>query len=88
MSLSARAIALQGFGAGALLIALQGCVPVDVPAPPPAPEQHSEVSGGGKLGVSWADYLSLISEDAPVASSDDEDAIVLAACLVAVLETS
>jgi hypothetical protein len=44
--------------------------------------------GGGRARFSWADYLSLISADQPVASNDDEDAIVLAACLVAVLETT
>ena len=61
-----------------------GLPTVTTDAAPPT----SATLGGGRARFSWADYMSLISEDQPVASTDDEDAIVLAACMLAVLETS
>lgn len=51
MSLSPRAIAVQGFGYAALFVALQGLVPVTVSVEP----QQFAASGGGQLSV--ADVL-------------------------------
>jgi hypothetical protein len=50
MSLSARRIALQGFGAGALFVALQGLVPVTQVEPPPP--VVGATGGGGQVSQS------------------------------------
>lgn len=52
MSLSPRAIALQGVGYGALLVALQGLVAVDAGVAP------SGLSGGGGYGASAGGQIS------------------------------
>lgn len=53
MSLSARNIALQGFGAASLFIALQGLLSVDVPAPSAPPM----LAGGGGGQISQSEWL-------------------------------
>lgn len=47
MTLSARVIALQGIGSAPIFIALQGLVPVSVPAPIPPQLIFGGGGGGG-----------------------------------------
>ena len=49
MSLNARRIALQGIGAGALALAVQGFTPADV-VQPPAPQPFAQAGSSGSAG--------------------------------------
>lgn len=63
MSLSPRRIALQGLGAGALALALQGFAPLPVDAvQPPADEAQGFHGGGGQVRMS--EWLRRLKERA------------------------
>lgn len=75
MTLDPSAIALQGLGFGALLIALQGLAPVSISPPAPGP-----IAVGARVGPPPRHFIR------PTQREDDEEVILLIATALQILE--
>jgi hypothetical protein len=77
VTLDPRAIALQGLGFSALLIALEGLSPVVDVVPPPAP---GPISAGNRVGPPMRHFIH------PTRREDDDEVLVLVAMALQLLE--